>query len=223
MSEYYTPPDDIVPFTKVKSSQINELKESVKSGFDNLPTDLSGLKQEIIDAREGRESLFERLIEAEAATSADVISCDEILSECQDELLNCKVETSNCIEQTYLSTEQAKLAKKYLDYVIFSPEVSSSLSTATIGTGIKSLTVEPEKDFTQDMWIIAVDRTAPENYMKGYISSYDSVTGDLNLAAVQVQGTGCSSSSWLVSQTSPAVASEYSPVSFKGLVMAEMF
>lgn len=216
MSEYYTPPDDLAPFTKAKSSQINELKTSVEDGFDNLPTDLSGLKQEIIDAREGRESLIIRLTEAEATTAADVIICNDAVAACE-------VETSNCMEQTSLSTAHADLARTYLEYMIYNPEGSSSFTTVTIGTGAKSFTVEAGKSFTPDMWIIAVDRTSPEHYMKGYVSSYDTGTGVLNLSIVQTHGAGLSSSNWLISQTTPEVPSEYSPVSFKGLVMAEMF
>jgi hypothetical protein len=218
MNEYYTPPDDLAPFTKAKTSQINDLKDSVDVGFDNLPTDLSGLKTEIINAREDKPSLLSRLQAAEAATAADVLTC-------QEEVVNCQAEVVNCQAETTAATTQANRAEAIINSFLNDPVnavVATSTTSLAFGTGSQTLTVETDKGFLAGMWVVLIDVNDPENFMRGYITEYTPGTGGLVVTIVQKLGTG-TISDWVVAQTVPMVPSDYSPVSFKGMVMAEMF
>ena len=211
MNEYYTPPDDLAPFTKAKTSQINELKNSVDVGFDNLPTDLSGLKTEVINAREDKPTLLSRLQAAEAATAADVLTCQG--------------ETAKCQAETASATVQADRAEAVINSFLNDPVnavVATSNTPLTFGTGSQTLTVETDKGFLPGMWIVIIDTNGPESFMRGYITEYTPGTGVLVVTIVQKLGTG-TISAWVVAQTVPMVPSDYSPVSFKGMVMAEMF
>ena len=211
MNEYYTPPDDLAPFTKAKTSQINELKNSVDVGFDNIPTDLSGLKTEVINAREDKPTLLSRLQAAEAATAADVLTCQEETAKCQAEVAS--------------ATVQADRAETVINSFLNDPVnavVASSNTPLTFGTGPQTLTVETGKGFLPGMWIVIIDMNDPKSFMRGYITEYTPGTGVLVVTIVQRVGGG-TISDWLVAQTVPMVPSDYSPVSFKGMVMAEMF
>ena len=211
MNEYYTPPDDLAPFTKAKTSQINELKNSVDVGFDNLPTDLSGLKTEVINAREDKPTLLSRLQAAEAATAADVLLC-------QGEVVTCKAETAK-------ATIQANRAETIINSFLNDPVnaiVATSNTSLVFGTGSQALTVEPDKGFMAGMWVVIIALDDPEKFMRGYITDVTPATGALVVTVVQKLGTG-TISAWVVAQTVPMVPSDYSPVSFKGMVMAEMF
>ena len=215
MNEYYTPPDDLAPFTKAKTSQINELKNSVDVGFDNLPTDLSGLKTEVINAREDKPTLLSRLQAVEAETAADVLTC-------QEETAKCQAETAKCQAEAASATVQADRAEAVINYFLNDAVVATSNTPLTFGTGPQTLTVETGKGFLPGMWIVIIDTNDPESFMRGYITEYTPGTGVLVVTIVQKLGGG-TISDWIVAQTMPMVPSDYSPVSFKGMVMAEMF
>ncbi len=57
MSDYYTPPADVLAGVRARSTKINEIIQSVEDGFDELPSDLTDLKAEVIAARIGEDSL----------------------------------------------------------------------------------------------------------------------------------------------------------------------
>lgn len=61
MNEYYTPPADIAALTRARSATINELNDAVDDGFDNLPADLQGTQDEVVEARSTYPSLDDRL------------------------------------------------------------------------------------------------------------------------------------------------------------------
>lgn len=211
MNEYYTPPDDLPPFTKAKTSQINELKNSVDVGFDNLPTDLSGLKTEVINAREDKPTLLSRLQAAEAATAADVLLC-------QGEVVTCKAKAAE-------ATIQANRAETIINSFLNDPVnavVATSNTSLVFGTGPQALTVEPDKGFLAGMWVVIIALDDPTKFMRGYITDVTPDIGALVVTVVQKLGTG-TINAWVVAQTVPMVPSDYSPVSFKGMVMAEMF
>lgn len=81
----------------------------------------------------------------------------------------------------------------------------TSVTTAIIGAGAKTLTIQANKDLVGGMWVLAADAAAPStNSMAGQIDSYDDGTGVLNFTvpADLVIGSG-SCSSWTVSLTGP--------------------
>jgi len=57
MNEYYTPPSDITALSRIRSSKINEIIDSIDAGFDNVPADLQDYVDEIIAARKAEADL----------------------------------------------------------------------------------------------------------------------------------------------------------------------
>lgn len=203
MSEYYTPPDDIVMFTKVKASQLNDLKDSVDIGFDNLPTDLSGLKQEVIDAREDKPTLLSRLQATEASTAADVITCQSAANE--------------AVAQAALATIQANNAASSAQSALLAPGTSASSTTAIlIGTGTKTFTIETDKLFVEGMTLKA---DSAGNWIIGTVSSYNSGSGELVLNATTISGVG-TYSDWTISISAPIpdVPGGYNLFSFQNYI-----
>ncbi len=70
MSDYYTPPADVLAGVRARSTKINEIIQSVESGFDELPTDLGDLKSEVIAARDGEATLLAQIDALQAAILA---------------------------------------------------------------------------------------------------------------------------------------------------------
>ena len=48
MSEYYTPPADVVAGVRARSAKINEVIQSVENGFDEIPVDLAATLATIV-------------------------------------------------------------------------------------------------------------------------------------------------------------------------------
>ena len=202
MNEYYTPPDDIVMFTKVKASQLNDLKDSVDIGFDNLPTDLSGLKQEVIDAREDRPTLLSRLQAAEASTAADVITCQAEVINCQAEVINCQAEVGEAVAQVALATIQANNAESSAQVALLAPGTSANSTTPiTIGQGDKTFIIETGKLFVEGMTLKAYSSSS-KFWLIGSVHSYNSGTGELILNVSTDFGVG-TYSDWTISLSAP--------------------
>ena len=212
MSEYYTPPDDIVMFTKVKASQLNDLKDSVDIGFDNLPTDLSGLKQEVIDAREDKPTLLSRLQAAEASTAADVINC-------QAEVINCQAEVGEAVAQVALATIQANNAESSAQTALLAPGTSANSTTPiTIGQGDKTFIIETGKLFVEGMTLKAYSASS-KFWLIGFVHSYNSGTGELILNVSTDFGVG-TYSDWTISLSAiiPDVPGGYNLFSFQNYI-----
>jgi hypothetical protein len=104
--------------------------------------------------------------------------------------------------QTGLATTQANNAAASALTAVNAPGTSATSTTsAAIGTGSKSLTIQTGKSLVAGMWIIAADTAAPDtNYMAGAIASYDSGTGALVFTASVTGGSG-TKTAWTVSLT----------------------
>lgn len=66
----------------------------------------------------------------------------------------------------------------------------NSTTNLAIGTGAKALTVETGKALVPGMIMMLAYRAAPENFMAGQVTSYDSATGALVLAVTVKEGAG---------------------------------
>lgn len=80
---------------------------------------------------------------------------------------------------------------------------ATSSTSAALGTGAKTLTVETGKGFVADMFIVAWDAADVSRFMVGQVTAYTSGTGVLAftvLADVDVAGTG-TITSWRVALT----------------------
>lgn len=80
---------------------------------------------------------------------------------------------------------------------------ATSSTSATLGTGAKSLTVQASKGFVADMFVVAWDAADVTRFMVGQVTAYNATTGVLAftvLSASDVSGTG-TITSWRVSLT----------------------
>jgi len=57
-NEYYAKPTELSPGSMARSANINIISQAVEAGFDSLPPGLSVVMSEIVDARDGRDSLL---------------------------------------------------------------------------------------------------------------------------------------------------------------------
>lgn len=82
---------------------------------------------------------------------------------------------------------------------VASPGSSATSTTAlSIGTGSKSLAIQPGKSLTAGMSVKIADSAAPASWMAGDVIAYDSATGALAVNVVRVNGGG-GASAWTVS------------------------
>jgi hypothetical protein len=89
---------------------------------------------------------------------------------------------------------------------------STSVSSLTVGTGSKSLTVQASKLYYLGQFVMIASTASPTNYMVGQVTSYNSGTGALVVEVTIASGSG-TLSSWTVgpaptpgTQTRPRVA-----------------
>ena len=87
---------------------------------------------------------------------------------------------------------------------------ASSASALTLGTGVKSLTVEAGKGFVLGQPIVVAETATPTNNMIGTVTSYNSTTGALVVNVTSKNGTG-SASAWTISVSSVVVGGGVSP------------
>lgn len=80
--------------------------------------------------------------------------------------------------------------------------VATSTTSATIGTGPQTLTVNAGKQFVAGMFVNAYSTASPANYMIGQVTSYDSGTGVLafTVLAGDTGGSG-TFAAWTVTQS----------------------
>lgn len=79
----------------------------------------------------------------------------------------------------------------------------TSITSLTIGTGIKVLTIQPNKDLIIGMSVFIADSANPANNMLGLITQYTASTGLLRVNVTSVGGSG-TKTSWIVGMSSPA-------------------
>lgn len=109
--------------------------------------------------------------------------------------------------QVALATTQANAASVSALTAINAPGTSATSTTsATIGTGSKSLTIQSGKSLVPGMTIVAADTAAADtNAMTGIITSYNSGTGALVFTvSIPPIGSG-TKTDWTVSLSPPVV------------------
>lgn len=75
---------------------------------------------------------------------------------------------------------------------------ATSTTSLTIGSGSKTLTVEPGKGFTEGQPVLITNSAMPSNYMNGRVTSYDSTTGAMTVNVTDTAGGG-TAATWSVS------------------------
>lgn len=82
--------------------------------------------------------------------------------------------------------------------------VATSTTSATIGVGAQSLTVQADKNFSAGQFVIAYETATPTNFMVGIVSAY---SGDTGVLAFTVPTGGTSGSgtiaAWTVAISGP--------------------
>jgi len=66
----------------------------------------------------------------------------------------------------------------------------TSTTSNTVGTGAKSFTTQTGKAFAANMYLTITDQANVDNFMYGYVTSYDSATGVLIVTITQTGGSG---------------------------------
>ena len=86
---------------------------------------------------------------------------------------------------------------------VASPGTSATSSTSlTIGTGSKTLAIQPGKALVIGQWVIIAQTSTPANYMAGQITAHNDLTGSLTVNVTITGGSG-TAASWVVALTAP--------------------
>jgi hypothetical protein len=83
---------------------------------------------------------------------------------------------------------------------------ATSTTSLTVGTGSKTLTVEPGKGFTLGQPVLIASTAAPSTYMNGQVTAYDSTTGVMTVNVTSISGSG-TAASWSVSVSAVVLVS----------------
>jgi hypothetical protein len=107
----------------------------------------------------------------------------------------------------YSAKYYAEQAQTFSNSAVNAPGTSAtSTSPLTIGTGSKTLDIQPGKAFTPGQFVIIADQTTPANYMVGQITAHNNITGSLTVNVTVVGGVGVGLMNWIVSLTALANA-----------------
>jgi len=75
---------------------------------------------------------------------------------------------------------------------------ATSTTSATIGTGNKTITIEASKDIVVGMQVVIAETATPTNYMAGTVTAYNSGTGALTVNVTSTNGSS-TAEAWTVS------------------------
>ncbi len=105
----------------------------------------------------------------------------------------------------YSAKYYAEQSQTFSNSAINAPGTSAtSTSPLTIGTGSKTLDIQPGKAFTPGQFVIIADQTTPANYMVGQITAHNSTTGSLTVNVNAIGGVGVGLMNWIISLTALA-------------------
>jgi hypothetical protein len=105
----------------------------------------------------------------------------------------------------YSAKYYAEQSQSFSNSAVNAPGTSAtSTSPLTIGTGNKTLDIQPGKAFTPGQFVIIADQTTPANYMVGQITAHNNVTGSLTVNVTAVGGVGVGLMNWIISLTALA-------------------
>lgn len=123
-------------------------------------------------------------------------------------LSSAEVQVGLATDQVAIATAKADAAAVSAATALAAPGTNATSATsAIIGIGSKSLTIQAGKSLVGGMWVIVADSTDPAtNWMAGAITSYDSGTGALVFTSATSAGSG-TKTAWTVSLTAPGGAS----------------
>jgi hypothetical protein len=87
-------------------------------------------------------------------------------------------------------------------------QTATSTSSLAIGTGSKTLTIQANKNFSVNQWVLVQETSNPANQMLGQITSYSGTSLVVSVAATGGSGTHAD---WTIVLTNSAAAAGYQP------------
>jgi len=111
----------------------------------------------------------------------------------------------------YAEVEPGEFSAKHYSLVVRdfvtglweNPIFSSSVTSLAVSLGAKSLITDTGKNYAPDMWVLLISKSDTSVSIRGYVTTYNSGTGALDIVATSISGTG-SASDWLISQIDPS-------------------
>ena len=101
--------------------------------------------------------------------------------------------------QAGVATTQAAAAAASAASALAAPGTNATSTTSmVVGTGAKSLTIQPGKSLAIGMSVVIAATTSPANRMTGYVTAYNAGTGALTVTASAAAGSG-TFADWTVS------------------------
>jgi len=101
--------------------------------------------------------------------------------------------------QAGVATTQAAAAAASAASALAAPGTNATSATSVaVGTGAKSLTIQPGKSLAIGMSVVIAATASPANRMTGYVTAYDAGTGALTVMASAAAGSG-TFADWTVS------------------------
>ncbi len=186
---------------------------------DGVGQQVAADKEDVLTLKQETQDIKDAAVNETQAIKEDIEQISEnvgnTVEACQAAVVDCQAEVQNC-------QAEVQRAKDYIDSLLINPGTSTSTTSLVLTTGPKSFMIEPNKPFIPGMWVALIDFTNPRRWLKGYVTNYDSSNGGMSISVVRLNGVG-TYSNWLVAQTTPDVARDYSPVSVKGIYIATSF
>jgi hypothetical protein len=95
------------------------------------------------------------------------------------------------------------------------PQTATSTSSLAIGTGSKTLTIQANKNFSANQWVLVQETSNPANQMLGQITLYSGTSLVVSVVATGGSGTHAD---WTIVLTNSAAATGYQPPTGSGNV-----
>lgn len=105
--------------------------------------------------------------------------------------------------QAGISTTKANEAAASAQAALNAPGTNANSTTSnTIGTGVKSFTIETGKNYAVGMYVYIAATAGIGNYMYGQISAFNSGAGTISITVEAVQGSG-TFTAWTITPSAP--------------------
>lgn len=213
----------VAPSMKHRPATFDPEAEAFLGHFSTFSAEMSNLMVELETFQQEINTSEQNAAQAVLDARTELDNCRVEVDHCKTEVMNCKTEvslarahadtayqwaeTSRNIEVApgeFSSKHYMLTTKEYVENLLQDPVFSLSATSLTIGLGIQALVTETALSYQPGMWLVIIDRHQPQTWMKGYVDSYSSGTGDLSVNVIRTSGTG-NHSDWLVTQTNPEI------------------
>lgn len=226
----------VSPSMKLRPATFDPEAEAFLGHFSTFSAEMSNLLVELETFQQEINTSEQNAAQAVLDARTELDNCRVEVDHCKTEVVNCKTEVSlarahadtayRWAEETkhievkpgeYSSKHYMLTAKEFVENLLQDPVFSLSTTPLTIGLGTRALVTAAALSYRPGMWLVLIDKNRPRSWMKGYVDSYDSGTGDLAIQIVALSDNGVQGSDWLISQTNPEIGS------FKNISMESLW